>query len=127
MPGLSRDEKRRELERGAYRHYGRKYAGWIVFGPWVAKAALWVGLIALAYLGWEKIPHWVLGTVALTLAASGAAALIVPRLPSLSARRRMIDRAVGASRGRVQLGWAYTTLLVVGSGMAWLALWSPFS
>src|SRR5882757_2617017 len=117
MPGLSRAEKRRELERSAYRHYGRKYAALIVFGPWLSKLALWAGLIGLAYLGWVKIPHWVLGSLALA----------VPALSALSSRRRMLAKAIGGAPGRLQLGWAYATLMVVGSGMAWLALWSPFS
>lgn len=127
MPGLSRAEKRRELERSAYRHYGRKYAALIVFGPWLSKLALWAGLIGLAYLGWVKIPHWVLGSLALALAAGGAAALAVPALSALSSRRRMLAKAIGGAPGRLQLGWAYATLMAVGSGMAWLALWSPFS
>src|ERR1700742_1366308 len=120
--GLSRDDKRRELERGALRHYGRKYAFWIVFGPWLAKAALWVGLIALAWITWVKVPHWLLGSIALGLAAGAAAALIRPVLPRRGLRRRMVARATASARPRPQLGWAYVTLMIAGAGMGWLAL-----
>lgn len=128
MPGLSRDEKRREVQRAAYRHYGRKYAFWIVAGPWIVKGLAWVTVLALAYVTWSKVPHVLLGTIALTLAGGGAAALAWPNLKALgNSRARMIRNAIGESRPRMQLGWAYATLLIAGSGMGYLALWSPFS
>jgi hypothetical protein len=127
MPGLSRDEKRREIQRAAYRHYGRKYAAWVVFGPGAAKALFWVGLVVVAYVTWVKVPHVVLGTAALSIAAAAAGVLLWPTLSGLGLKRRIAQRISGASAPRLQLGWAYATLLITGVGMGYLALWSPFS
>lgn len=127
MPGLSRDEKRREIERGALRHYGRKYAFWIVFGPFIAKGLLWVALVGLAWLTWVKVPHVVLGVAALAIALGSATALVMTAPSLVGTRRRMLAAASGVAHPRMNLGWAYATLLVVGVGMGWLALWSPFS
>jgi hypothetical protein len=127
MRGLSREERIREMQRGALRHYGRKYAFWIVFGPAIAKAALWLGLAVLAYVTWRMVPHALLGGIALAIAAAALGALAWPHRHLFNLRRRMVTRAVPAGPSGIALGWAYATLLVVGLGMGWLALWSPFS
>lgn len=128
MFGLS-TEDHREARKAAMRHYGRKYAFYIVFGPIIAKAILWAGLVTLAYITWETVPHGVLGLVALLVAGGSALALLWPKLARLGSRRRLTRRAEGATvqAPRLQLGWAYATLLIVGAGMGWLALWSPFA
>lgn len=125
MFGLSAEDHR-EARKAAMRHYGRKYAWWIVFGPWVAKLLLWAGLVALGYITWVSVSHVLLGGVALAIGAAAGLALAWPHLRGLSLRRRLVARATAASP-RLQLGWAYATLLVVGVGMGWLALWSPFA
>jgi hypothetical protein len=126
MFGLS-TEDHREMRKGALRHYGRKYAFWIVFGPWLAKLLLWAGLIVLGWITWAKVPHAVLGATALAVAAGAALALLWPKLSGLGSRHRLMAAAARVRTPRLQLGWAYATLLFVGAGMGWLALWSPFS
>lgn len=113
---------------GAWRHYGRKYAFWFVFGPYIAKAVGIVGLLAGVYVvGWVLIPHWVLGTVALALAGVGVVALVTPALRRTTTHSRIMARARGGATRTPDLGWAYALLIVACAGMGWLALWSPFA
>jgi hypothetical protein len=128
MPTVKFRDGMAQARIGAWRHYGRKYAFWFVFGPIIGKAlGIAVALTAVYLVGWVLIPHWVLGSIALALAGVGVAALVGPALRRSSTRARVMARATGRAVQAPRLGWAYALLIVACAGMGWLALWSPYA
>lgn len=131
MIGSDLREGARQARIGAWRHYGRKHPFLFAFGPIIAKFVGRVLLflapaLAIYWVGWVLIPHWVLGSIALTIAGGGLLALFGRSLLAMSTRARLNARASGRQVGP-SLGWAYALLILAGVGMGWLALWSPYA
>jgi hypothetical protein len=128
MPSMKIRDGMSQAQIGAWRHYGRKHPFLFAFGPMIGKGLGIVAALAAVYLvGWVLIPHWVLGSIALTIAAGTALALFGRALRQSTARSRIMARASGRSVRAPALGWAYALLIVACAGMGWLALWSPFA
>jgi hypothetical protein len=128
MPSTNFRDGMAQARIGAWRHYGRKYAFWFVFGPIIGKLlGVAVVLAGVYVVGWVLIPHWVLGSVALALASAGVLALVGPVLRRTTTRARINARAQGRSVRPARLGLAYGLLVLACVGMGWLALWSPYA
>lgn len=126
------DEGYRQAEIGAWRHYGRKYAFWFVFGPYILRALGFVVVIAGLTVAWLQISHVLLGVVTLGLGMVPVLVYGVRALNGSGVRSRIMDRArAGAKasprRPGLSLGFAmsgFAVIMFVAAGLALVGPWS---
>jgi hypothetical protein len=122
---MDRDTRYRVMEHAAWRRIGHEHAYMIAFGPFVGRLVVLLAAVgALAFL-WIKVPHAVLGVVALVAAAVVGGGWLAWTNSYAALQRRMRSGA-SAQRG-VGLGWAVACLVLLFAATGWLSLWSPYA
>jgi hypothetical protein len=125
---LDPDTRWRIMQTEAYRHMGRKYATWIVMGPYIVRALVLAVVVAGLMLAWLKVDHGRLGFIALALAAVLGVGWLVVTNSNAAVQRRMVNSARGGnSRPGLGLGWAVAGAVFMLAGTGYLALWSPWA
>lgn len=124
---MTADRRWQVMEYSAWRRIGHDHAYMIAFGPYMARLAALLVVVAALTLLWIKVPHVYLGVGALGIAAVLGMGWFAWTGSNVALQKRMSARAAGNGRRGVGLGWAVSVVVALLVGTGWLALFSPYA